>query len=130
MQFHQLTMLQGTASTHISLPITHPDDVCAAVEAASSAAKDARAEVDALLARLPALDSRAACDELAVSFCYINSKAARRRLVRVPHGNLRNKPCSFRVRGLACPPITGIGVPPTAVVKSRMACDIVRKLYD
>lgn len=55
------------------------------MEAASSAAKDARAEVDALLARLPALDSRAACDELAVAFCYANSKAARRRLVRVPH---------------------------------------------
>ena len=36
----------------------------------------------------------------------------------------------FRVRGSACPPITGLGVPPTAAVKSRMACDIVRKLYE
>ncbi|KAK9825703.1 hypothetical protein WJX81_008105 [Elliptochloris bilobata] len=60
------------------------DAAQSATEAASSsaAAKDARAEVDALLARLPTLDSRLACDELAVAFCYVNSKAARRRLGR------------------------------------------------
>lgn len=46
-----------------------------------AAAGDARAELEAVLARLPSLDSAAACDELAVAFCYVGGKAARRRLV-------------------------------------------------
>ncbi len=46
-----------------------------------AAAGDPRAELEAVLARLPALDSAAACDELAVAFCYVGGKAARRRLV-------------------------------------------------
>ena len=77
--------------------------MCAAGEAASSAAKETRAEVDALLARLPALDSRAACDELAVAFCYVNSKAARRRLVRVPHGKLLKQALPFPCAWVSVP---------------------------
>ena len=60
-------------------PIFH---MCTAVDAPpSTPASNPRGEMDAVLARLPTLDSRMACDELAVAFCYINSKAARRRLV-------------------------------------------------
>jgi hypothetical protein len=38
--------------------------------------------VEALLACLPNLTSREACDEVAVNFCYVNSKGARKRMVR------------------------------------------------
>lgn len=63
--------------------VTEPiSRMCTAVDAPTSTpASNPRGEMDALLTRLPTLDSRVACDELAVAFCYINSKAARRRLV-------------------------------------------------
>lgn len=41
------------------------------------------AQLDALLARLPTLGNRDLIDAAAVEFCYINSKAARKRLVKV-----------------------------------------------
>lgn len=40
------------------------------------------AQVDRIIAQLPACYSRDQCDELSIEFCYHNSKAARRRLVR------------------------------------------------
>ena len=46
------------------------------------AGRAARAEVDAVLACLPGLTGREACDDVAVGFCYVNSKGARRRMVR------------------------------------------------
>ena len=69
--------------------------------------------MDALLARLPAMDSRAACDELAVAFCYANSKAARRRLVRGLHCMGYASPafsCQGLCPGLRCAP-AGAGQP-------------------
>lgn len=41
------------------------------------------AQLDALIARLPTLGNRDLIDAAAVEFCYINSKAARKRLVKV-----------------------------------------------
>jgi regulator of nonsense transcripts 2 len=50
---------------------------------------------------LPTCVSRDLCDELAVNFCYSNSKGARKRLVRalldVPRGNLQLLPYYARV---------------------------------
>lgn len=48
------------------------------------------AQVDSLLARLPELQSREAVDQLAMDFCFLNSKASRNRLIKalqdVPKG--------------------------------------------
>lgn len=76
--------------------------------AETAAAADAGAEVtpdvqgaDLVLSRLPTCVSRDLCDELAVNFCYSNSKGARKRLVRalldVPRGNLQLLPYYARV---------------------------------
>ena len=43
--------------------------------------QEVRAEVEAVLRQLPACTSREAADEVALAFCYVNSKGARRRLV-------------------------------------------------
>jgi hypothetical protein len=57
--------------------------------------------VELILARLPTAVSRDLCDEMAVNFCYSNSKGARKRLVRalleVPRGNLQLLPYYARV---------------------------------
>jgi regulator of nonsense transcripts 2 len=54
-----------------------------------------------VLARLTSCVSRDLCDELAVNFCYSNSKGARKKLVRalvdVPRGNLQLLPYYARV---------------------------------
>lgn len=41
------------------------------------------AQVDALLARLPELQTKEAVDQAAIDFCFLNSKASRNRLIRV-----------------------------------------------
>jgi regulator of nonsense transcripts 2 len=46
---------------------------------------EAPGELEAVLAGLPGCVNRAACDTLAANFCYLNSKGARRRLVRPPN---------------------------------------------
>ena len=46
--------------------------------------QEVRAEVEAVLRQLPACTSREAADEVALAFCYVNSKGSRRRLVRPP----------------------------------------------
>ena len=56
-----------------SLPI-EPDDGLAPAPAA---------QLSALFARLPEMSSRQAIDKAAVEFTFLNSKAARRRLVKV-----------------------------------------------
>ena len=52
--------------------------------------KTVGAQVDALLARLPDLTSKEGTDEVAVDFCFVNSKASRNRLLKavqeVPRG--------------------------------------------
>lgn len=42
-----------------------------------------KAALDTLLSQLPKCISRELCDETSVNFCYMNSKAARKRLVSV-----------------------------------------------
>lgn len=44
--------------------------------------KTVGAQVDALLARLPEVTNKEAIDEIAVDFCFVNSKASRNRLIR------------------------------------------------
>ena len=44
--------------------------------------KTVGAQVDALLARLPELQTREAVDQLAIDFCFLNSKASRNRLAK------------------------------------------------
>lgn len=46
------------------------------------APRPGRAEVEAVVACLPTLGSREECDEVAINFCYVNSKGARKRMVR------------------------------------------------
>ena len=41
------------------------------------------AQLDGLIARLPTLGNRDLIDSAAVEFCYVNSKNARKRLVKV-----------------------------------------------
>ncbi|KAF2402004.1 ARM repeat-containing protein [Trichodelitschia bisporula] len=52
--------------------------------------KSVGAQVNALLARLPELTSKEAVDEVAIDFCFLNSKASRNRLIKaveeVPKG--------------------------------------------
>lgn len=52
--------------------------------------KTVGAQVDALLARLPEITSKEMADEIAVDFCFVNSKASRNRLIKavqeVPRG--------------------------------------------
>jgi hypothetical protein len=67
----------------------------------SAGAGSALREVDRILRSLTSCVSRDLCDELAVNFCYANSRAARRRLVRalldVPRGQLQLLPYYARV---------------------------------
>ncbi|CAL8462985.1 g2519 [Coccomyxa elongata] len=51
-------------------------------ESAEVSGRAGRAEVDAMVECLPTLCSREECDDLAVNFCYINSKGARKRMAR------------------------------------------------
>ena len=62
---------------------------------AAEAARAGRAEVDAVLACLPGLTCREACDDVAVSFCYVNSKGARKRMVRPNWASLAPHRCSL-----------------------------------
>lgn len=43
-------------------------------------------QLDALLARLPTLNNRDMIDSVAVEYCYLNSKSARKRLIKVRRG--------------------------------------------
>lgn len=49
------------------------------------ASKAGKAEVDAVMACLPALSSREMCDEVSVNFAFVSSKGARKRLVSSMH---------------------------------------------
>jgi hypothetical protein len=67
---------------------------------AASAAADP-SSLDLVLQRLPSCVTRELADELAVNFCYCNSKSARKRLVKVlvavPRGSLQLLPYYARV---------------------------------
>ena len=51
-------------------------------EKAEMSGQEVRAEVEAVLRQLLTCTSCEAADEVALAFCYVNSKGARRRLVR------------------------------------------------
>ena len=63
--------------------------------------KTVGAQVDALLARLPELQTKDQIDQAATDFCFVNSKASRNRLVKavqeVPKGRSDLLPCYSRL---------------------------------
>jgi regulator of nonsense transcripts 2 len=65
------------------------------------ASKTVGAQVDALLARLPELQTKDQVDQLALEFCFLNSKASRNRLVKavsdVPKGRVDLLPLYSRL---------------------------------
>jgi regulator of nonsense transcripts 2 len=69
---------------------TAPSTTTADDQSTTIANKTVGAQVDALLARLPELQSKEMVDQLALDFCFLNSKASRNRLIKsiqeVPKG--------------------------------------------
>ena len=66
------------------------------------ASKAGKAEVDAVMACLPALSSREMCDEVSVNFAFVSSKGARKRLVssmHTPPELVADSKCLPRTRG-------------------------------
>jgi regulator of nonsense transcripts 2 len=65
------------------------------------ASKTVGAQVDALLARLPELQTKDQVDQLALEFCFLNSKASRNRLIKavsdVPKGRVDLLPLYSRL---------------------------------
>lgn len=94
------------------------DGTAADTEAAGGA--KTKAAVDALLAQLPKCISRDLCDDLSVNFCYLNSKAARKRLVRVlcetHRSNLQLLPFYARIAAILSQVFPDVGA---AVVKAQ-----------
>ena len=116
--------LTGTNSkTHLFLGgaegIADDDNTAADTEALGGA--KTKAAVDALLSQLPKCISRDLCDELSVNFCYLNSKAARKRLVRTlcesnHRSNLQLLPFYCRVAATLSQVFPDVGV---AVLKAQ-----------
>ncbi|KAL3151997.1 hypothetical protein ABBQ32_001118 [Trebouxia sp. C0010 RCD-2024] len=79
-----------------------------------------KAAVDALLAQLPKCISRDLCDELSVNFCYLNSKAARKRLTRIlcetHRSNLQLLPFYARIAAILSQVFPDVGA---AVLKAQ-----------
>jgi regulator of nonsense transcripts 2 len=78
-----------------------PADTTADDQSVAIANKTIGAQVDALLSRLPDLTTKEAIDQIAIDFCYLNSKASRNRLVKaltdVPKGRGDLLPCWARL---------------------------------
>ncbi|SPQ23725.1 5d36351a-5374-4003-8184-15c4ad043913 [Thermothielavioides terrestris] len=76
-------------------------DAAADDQSVAIANKTIGAQVDALLARLPDLTTKDAIDQMAIDFCYLNSKASRNRLIKaltdVPKGRGDLLPCWSRL---------------------------------
>ncbi|KAI5466569.1 MIF4G domain-containing protein [Mariannaea sp. PMI_226] len=77
--------IEQNDATEAAKPVDPSDDQSTAI-----ANKTIGAQVDALLARLPELTNKDIADQIAVDFCFLNSKASRNRLVKalteVPKG--------------------------------------------
>ena len=71
--------LEETPDIHTE---TQPKDDPAGDQSMSIANKTTGAQVDALLARLPDITTKDTADQLAHDFCYLNSKASRKRLLK------------------------------------------------
>ena len=67
-----------------------PQELSLEEQSMAIANKTVGAQVDALLARLPELQSKEAVDQATIDFCFVNSKASRNRLIKaiqeVPKG--------------------------------------------
>ncbi|KAL2159819.1 hypothetical protein VTH06DRAFT_1952 [Thermothelomyces fergusii] len=78
-----------------------PADTAADDQSVAIANKTIGAQVDALLSRLPDLTTKEAADQMAIDFCYLNSKASRNRLIKaltdVPKGRVDLLPCWARL---------------------------------
>ena len=70
-------------------------------QSTSIANKTVGAQVDAVLARLPELQTKDAIDQVAIDFCFLNSKASRNRLIKavqeVPKGRTDLLPAYSRL---------------------------------
>ncbi|KAF8071278.1 UPF2 [Scenedesmus sp. PABB004] len=90
---------------------------------AAAAVAEHPSAVDVILARLPSSVSRDLCDELAVNFCYSNSKGARKKLVRalvdVPRGNLQLLPYYARVAATVSQAYPEVGAGVQAAVEAE-----------
>ena len=77
----------GQAQPSEEKPSTEGDDQSAAI-----VSKTVGAQVDALLAKLPDMQTKDQVDQLALDFCFLNSKASRNRLIKavsdVPKGRV------------------------------------------
>lgn len=75
----------GDKAAELEYKASEGDDLSAAI-----VSKTVGAQVDALLARLPELQTKEMADQLALEFCFLNSKASRNRLIKtvseVPKG--------------------------------------------
>ncbi|KAI9372916.1 armadillo-type protein [Aspergillus egyptiacus] len=86
-----------------SSPAQTPEEKSAEAEDQSLAiaSKTVGAQVDALLAKLPELQTKDQVDQLALDFCFLNSKASRNRLVKavsdVPKGRIDLLPLYSRL---------------------------------
>ncbi|EAU32936.1 conserved hypothetical protein [Aspergillus terreus NIH2624] len=84
---------------------TEPSDEKAAADAddqsTAIASRTVGAQVDALLAKLPDLQTKDQVDQLALDFCFVNSKASRNRLIKavsdVPKGRIDLLPLYSRL---------------------------------
>eukprot|EP00899_Mesostigma_viride_P014203 jgi/Mesvir1/22784/Mv14173-RA.2 len=87
--------------------------------------------VDALLQRLPGCVSRDLIDKVAEDFCYVNSKGARRKLVRalfnVPRNSLELLPYYARLAATLSAVIKDIGAPLVTLLEEEFAAIIARK---
>lgn len=76
---------EGKGETTVDPAIKEADDQSTAI-----VNKTVGAQVDALLAKLPDLQNKDAVDQMALDFCFLNSKASRNRLIKavqeVPKG--------------------------------------------
>ncbi|KAL3469959.1 armadillo-type protein [Aspergillus californicus] len=87
---------QAEASATQSSEVAEAEDQSMAI-----ASKTVGAQVDALLAKLPDLQTKDQVDQLALDFCFLNSKASRNRLVRavsdIPKGRIDLLPLYSRI---------------------------------
>ncbi|KAK9907680.1 hypothetical protein WJX75_008040 [Coccomyxa subellipsoidea] len=74
--------MQVETSVENRAPDANAAESTAGGEGPEAAARPGRAEVEAVMACLPTLSGLEDCDELAVNFCYVNSKNAHKRMAR------------------------------------------------
>jgi regulator of nonsense transcripts 2 len=71
----------------LSSTLADKDDAEDAANGGTGIKSTQMVQLEALLARLPTLNNRDMIDSVAVEFCYLNSKSARKRLIKVGYVN-------------------------------------------